>query len=179
LNLVVIGDLGDIISSFARSLYRCRPVSPMRAFGRVQDISAKKISRSVAPKSLVIHGWLAPLRFRNKPVLILQVSSPRGGRFGPVDGPDGDVDLRVDDARDAVIQELLYSQSVSKLGSSAARAALAEVSRPMASARSSSSMRSRFRSHTSISSIGSASETPAFIDPNAANKQGCDDIVSK
>ena len=75
LNLVVIGDPGDVISSFARSLYRYRPVSPMRAFGRVQDLSAKKISRWVAPKPLVIRGWLAPLRFRGEPVLILQVSS--------------------------------------------------------------------------------------------------------
>mgnify|MGYP001117032330 CR=1 FL=1 len=70
-HLVVIGDPGDIISSFARSLYRYGPVSPMRAFGRGQDISAKKISRWVAPKPLVIHGWLAPLRFRGEPVMIL------------------------------------------------------------------------------------------------------------
>lgn len=116
LNLVVIGDPGDVISSFVRSRYRYRPVPPMRAFGRVQDLSAKKISRWVAPKPLVIRGWLAPLRFRGAPVLILQVSAPRGGRFGPADAPTEDIDPRVDDARDAVIQELLYSQSVSKLG---------------------------------------------------------------
>lgn len=116
LNLVAIGDAGDVISSFVRSLYRYRPVSPMRVFGRVEDFSGRRISRWVAPKPLVIHGWLTPLRFRGEPVVILQVSTPRGGRFGPKDAPADDIDPRVDDARDAVIQQLLYSQSVSKLG---------------------------------------------------------------
>ena len=116
LNLVVIGDPGDVISSFAHSLYRYRPVSPMRAFGREQDLSGKRISRWVAPKSLVIRGWIAPLRFRGEPVLVLQASTSRGGRFAPADALADDIDPRVDDARDAVIQEMLYSQSVSKLG---------------------------------------------------------------
>ncbi len=116
LNLVVIGDPGDVISSFAHSLYRYRPVSPMRAFGREQDLSGKRISRWVAPKPLVIRGWIAPLRFRGEPVLVLQASTPRGGRFAPADALADDIDPRVDDARDAVIQEMLYSQSVSKLG---------------------------------------------------------------
>jgi hypothetical protein len=171
LNLVVIGDPGDVISSFVRSLYRYRPVSPMRAFGRVQDISAKKISRWVAPKPLVIHGWLAPLRFRGEPVLIVQVSAPRGGRFAPANASTET------STRMWMMPATLSSKSCSirspspSSASSVARRAPAEVSRPMASARSSSSIRSRFRSPMSISSTGSVSATPKCFDPKAANKR--------
>jgi hypothetical protein len=116
LNLIVIGRVGDVISTFSRSLYRYREMSPMYAFGRGQDFSGVKISRWVEPKPIVARGWLIPVRYRSLPIMVMQVSMPRGGRFEPADAAVDPMDLELDDARDSLVQALMYSQSVSRLG---------------------------------------------------------------
>ena len=116
LNLVVIGEIADIAPPFGRRQYRYRVVEPAYVFGRQQDFSAKKTSRWIAPQPHVIRAWLAPLRFRGQPITIMQVSMPSGGRFTATTESKQPIEPDLDIARNDVVQDLIYSQSLAKIG---------------------------------------------------------------
>lgn len=120
LNLVLIGNITDVAPAFGRRKYRYREADPQYALGRRQDLSVKKTSRWIAPKPHTIRAWLTPIRYQGVPVTVAQVSMPRGGRFAAsneasVALPSG-IDPDVDAARNGLVQDLIYSQSVAKIG---------------------------------------------------------------
>jgi hypothetical protein len=116
LNLVLIGDITDYGPAFLRRGYRYRTVDPDFALGRPQDLSASQTSRWVAPQAHIVRVWLTPLRYRNKPVWVGQISTPRGGRFADPAKTQPVIDPHTDDARNDVVQDLIYSQSLAKIG---------------------------------------------------------------
>ena len=116
LNWVVIGELDEWGPALGRRNYRYTSASPWYAFGREQDLSGHKISRWVAPQPHTLRAWLTPLRYRGKPVWVGQVSMRRGGRFAASEEGTGGIDPAVDEARNDVVQDLLYSQGVAKIG---------------------------------------------------------------
>ena len=81
----------------------------------MQDLSGHKISRWVAPQPHTLRLWLTPLRYQDKPVWVGQVSTVLGGRFAVGQGTRR-IEPDVDEARNDVVQDLLYSQAVSKIG---------------------------------------------------------------
>jgi len=116
LNWVMIGELDEWGPAVGRRNYRYTPLSPRYAFGRKQDLSGHKISRWVAPKPHTLRAWLTPLRYRGKPVWVGQVSMRRGGRFAASEEDASRLDPDVDEARNDVVQDFLYSQGVAKIG---------------------------------------------------------------
>jgi hypothetical protein len=96
---------------------RYAPISPLYAFGRVQDITFQK-SRNVINERNHMRFWLAPVRHRGQPVWIGQISRDVGvefaGQLWPltthVIGPD------VDDARYYLVEDLLYGGRVRRIG---------------------------------------------------------------
>jgi hypothetical protein len=118
LNIVLIGKIQDISPAFVRRNYRYRPVAPMYVFQRPQDVSISKRDRWVSPQPHVLRAWLTTIRFQNKPVWIGQVSTPLGGRFAhaTADGKDADIEPFVDEARNDLVQDIIYSQSLVKMG---------------------------------------------------------------
>jgi hypothetical protein len=114
LNLVLVGTLDECGPAFGRRKYRFTPASPWYAFGRTEDFSAHKISRWVPPQPHTLRVWLTPLRYQGRPVWTVQVSTRLGGRF-TAEGTQR-IEPDVDEARNDVVQDLLYSQAVSKLG---------------------------------------------------------------
>ena len=71
-------------SGLRRANYRYAPASPWHAFGRMQDLSARKISRWVAPQPHTVRLWLTPLRYQGKPIWAGQVSTVWAGALrGP------------------------------------------------------------------------------------------------
>jgi hypothetical protein len=118
LNLAFIGDLEALGPTFVRRGFRYKPVSAEYAFGRLQDFSGQKISRWIAPQPHTIRIWLAPLRYRGKPVWVGQVSTRLGGRFAaePGDGTAPVIEPNLDEARNDLIQDMFYAQSLVKIG---------------------------------------------------------------
>jgi len=116
LNLVLIGELDEIGPAFGRRLYRYSPVEPSFVFEREQDLSSRKFSRWIAPQPHTVKLWLTPLRFRDRPVWIGQVNTRLGGRFGGSAESANSIEPEVDQARNDLIQDLLYSQTVTKIG---------------------------------------------------------------
>jgi hypothetical protein len=60
--------------------------------------------------------WVAPLRYRGQPVFLAQVGRPVGGRLAGAEGDDRKVHPDVDEARNLLVQDLLYSGGLAKLG---------------------------------------------------------------
>ncbi len=118
LNVVIIGKIDYTGAAFVRRNYRMSPVSAQYLFGRPQDVSVAKFDRWAPAQPQVMRGWLTNIRFRGQPVWIGQVSMPFGGRFAEKSesGASLPIDPDVDEARNALVADMIYSQSLVKLG---------------------------------------------------------------
>jgi hypothetical protein len=139
-NLVVIGAFDALLSAFAArwdeteavtlatcwktsrafllgSPYRYSPVSPLYLFGRSQDVALQRSRRSINER-LHLRLWLAPLRFRGRPVWVGQVSRDIGVRFTARawNLTTHRIDPEVDEARDYVVEDLLEAGRVEAAG---------------------------------------------------------------
>jgi hypothetical protein len=141
LNLVLIGDGNDIIpalvrrnwhtteiiwskairrtinSFFGGERYRYSPISPLYVFGRKQDIAWQK-ARSTINERNHMRFWEAPIRFRGKRVFVGQISRDIGVKF-TLKSPTISthvIDPDVDGARRYFVEDLAYSQALSRLG---------------------------------------------------------------
>lgn len=118
LNVVLIGQLQEVGSAFLRRNFRFTPTDPQYLFLRPQDVSVSKRERWVAAQPHLLRLWLTTIRFRGKPVWVGQVSTPLGGRFARTtdDGAALPIDPNVDEARNDLVQDVIYSQYLAKIG---------------------------------------------------------------
>jgi hypothetical protein len=141
LNLVVIGDFNNITAAFARrgwlpaeetyatavwktiksfffgSRYRYSPVSPLYFEGRRQDFARQKPRHDIHERNH-LRLWYTPLRYQDKPVFIGQISRDIGVRFTSKAWPPvtHKIDPDIDEARGSVVEDLIYSQMLAKVG---------------------------------------------------------------
>lgn len=141
LNLIFIGNPDDLIPAFIRrgwrpsedtywssvwktigsflfgSRYEYSPVSPLYVFGRSQDIALQKARESVNRRNH-LRLWLTPLRYKGKAIWIGQISRDIGVRFTLKSGTGvtHKIDPDVDETRNAIAQDMLFSQGLEKLG---------------------------------------------------------------
>ena len=140
-NLVIIGDFKTITAAFARrgwlpaeetystavwktvksflfgSRYRYSPVSPLFYEGRRHDFARQKPRHNIHERNH-LRLWYSPLRFQGQPVFIGQVSRDIGVRFTSEAWPPvtHKIDPDIDEARYALIEDLIYSQMLAKVG---------------------------------------------------------------
>jgi hypothetical protein len=141
LNLVIIGDFIDVAATFSRrgwlpaeetyssaiwktvksfflgSRYRYSPVSSLYAYGRHQDFARQKPRHNIHERNH-LRLWYSPMRYGGKPVFIGQISRDIGVRFTTKTWPPvtHKIDPDIDEARHALIEDLLFSQTLSKIG---------------------------------------------------------------
>jgi hypothetical protein len=118
LNVVLVGNLEDAAPAFTRRRYRFAPADPRYFLQRPQDFSGRKREQWVAAQPHLFRAWLSTIRYRGKPVWVGQVSTPLGGRFARAteDGATPPIDPDVDEARNDLVQDLIYSQFLAKMG---------------------------------------------------------------
>jgi len=116
LNVVFVGDLETVMPAFGRRLYRLSDAEPLRLFGREHDLAGRKTSRWTPARPHVLTLWMTALSYRGQPVMVGTVAMPRGGRFATGAEGEFDLDPRTDTARDALVQDLVYSQSLARIG---------------------------------------------------------------
>jgi hypothetical protein len=140
-NLVVIGELDDLLAAFGRagwyeteqiytgsmlrtvrsflfgSTYRVSPVSDLFLFGRRQDVAFQKVRRTVDDRHH-FRLWLTWMRFQGKPVWVGQASRDIGVRFTTRTWnlTTHEIDPEVDDARDYVVGDVVQQESTSLVG---------------------------------------------------------------
>ena len=141
LNLVIIGDFLDVAATFSRRgwlpaeetystavwktiksflfgrRYRYSPVSSLYAFGRHQDLARQKPRHSIHERNH-LRLWYSPMRFKGKPVFVGQISRDIGVRFTTKTWPPvtHKIDPDIDEARHAIIEDLLFSQTLARVG---------------------------------------------------------------
>jgi LssY C-terminus len=139
LNLVIVGDRGSIRECLGawdeaesitlgtawktarafllESQYRYSPVSPLYLDGRQEDLALQR-ARMRLNQRLHLRLWTTSIRFEGQPVWIGQVSRDIGIRFTPKTWnlTTHQIDPDVDEARDYVLDNLLASGRVARLG---------------------------------------------------------------
>ena len=141
LNLVIIGDFIEVASTFSRrgwlpaeetystavwktiksflfgKRYRYSPVSSLYAYGRHQDFARQKPRHDIHERNH-LRLWYSPMRFEGKPVFVGQISRDIGVRFTTKTWPPvtHKIDPDIDEARHALIEDLLFSQKLAKVG---------------------------------------------------------------
>jgi hypothetical protein len=118
LNAVIVGKLSDIGAALVRRGYRRDPQpfdASQHVFGREPDVVLRKIAQTGAP-STWLRIWLAPIRFDGQQVFLVQVGRPVGGRFAPRGVADRVLHEDVDEARNLLVQDVMYSGGLDKLG---------------------------------------------------------------
>ncbi|MCB1723148.1 MAG: LssY C-terminal domain-containing protein [Gammaproteobacteria bacterium] len=141
LNLVLIGNAEDLFPAFVRrgwhaaektylgsikhtigsflfgQRYIYSPVSPLYVFGRAQDIAFQKARGTIHQRNH-LRLWLTPLRYGGKAVWIGQISRDIGVKF-TTKSPflvTHVIDPDVDEARNGLVQDLLFSHELAQVG---------------------------------------------------------------
>ena len=118
LNAVLIGRMADIGAATIRRDYR-RDVRPadqaQRVFAREPDIVGRKVAQA-GSSATWIRLWATPMLFDGKPVYVAQVGRPVGGRFASGDADSAVLHEDVDEARNFMVQDMMYSGGLEKLG---------------------------------------------------------------
>ena len=117
LNVVLVGDLEDIGAAFVRRGYRRDPAArgdPQSVFGRPPDLHLRKRAQAGASENW-LRIWRAPISYRGQFVFVAQAGRPVGGRYRPELAELDELHPDVDEARNALIHDLMYSGGLEKL----------------------------------------------------------------
>lgn len=141
LNLVIIGDSSELFPPFVRrgwhyaeesylgsiwktinsfifgKHYRYSPVSSLFFAGRKQDIALQKARGTIHQRNH-LRLWLTDFTYNGKEIWIGQISRDIGVRF-TLHTPTfttHKIDTDIDEARTAFIEDMLFSQGVTKMG---------------------------------------------------------------
>jgi hypothetical protein len=138
LNLVVIGHPRDIYYAFIRAgwdetetvhkgsawktmksfigggEYRYSPVSALYLFNRPQDVAFQKARSNIHERNH-LRLWMSSALYEGKPVWIGQISRDIGVRFTTKTITTHKIDPDVDETREYLLENLVYSQALQKL----------------------------------------------------------------
>jgi len=139
LNIVFVADIWDLYYAFLRAgwdetetiygaslfktaasaltggVYRYSPVSALYVFGRPQDAAFQRARSSINERNH-LRIWLTPLRFKDKPVWIGQISRDIGVHFTWRTITTHKIDPNVDETREFLLEDMAYAQALAKFG---------------------------------------------------------------
>lgn len=141
INIILVGSFQDVGAAFVRrnwhaseiiwskaiwrtvksfltnERYRYSPVSPLYVYGRQQDMAWQKARGNINRRNH-IRIWLSPFQYQGKSVFIGQVSRDIGVKFTLKSSTISThiIDPDVDEARRYFVEDMFYSQAVTKLG---------------------------------------------------------------
>ncbi|MGD8841639.1 MAG: LssY C-terminal domain-containing protein [Gammaproteobacteria bacterium] len=117
-NVVIVGEFADIVAALVRRGFRKLEMdvdAEQRLFGRAPDAVVRKSGQGGVPANW-LRLWVAPFRYRGQLVFLAQAGRPIGGRFQAARGGELRLHPNVDEARDILIQDMLYSGGLERLG---------------------------------------------------------------
>jgi hypothetical protein len=106
-----------INSAMSGERYPYAPISPLYLYDRPQDFALQKARDNIHQRNH-LRLWLSPMRYHGKDVWVGQISRDIGTRF-TIHSPyltTHKIDPDVDEARTALQEDMVYSQSLVKLG---------------------------------------------------------------
>lgn len=118
INIVLVGEFENLATAMIRRGLRSdrRPIDDMhRLFGRRADMVGRTSGQAGASPHW-IRLWVAPFRYLGQPVFVGQVGRPIGGRRAIAEQHELVLHQNVDEVRNFVIQDFMYSGGLAKLG---------------------------------------------------------------
>ncbi len=116
-NMVLVGEMTDIAAALIRRGFRSdvtQSDTAMQLFGRSPDYVLRKAGQGGTPANW-LRIWLAPISYQHQQVFLVQAGRPVGGRFVAAD-ETLQLHPHVDEARNLIIQDMLYSGGLAQLG---------------------------------------------------------------
>ena len=117
LNVILIGKFEDIVTALVRRGFRRdrRSYDDMQyVFGRRADVVARKPVHASSPANW-LRMWVAPFHYQGKAVFIVQAGRPLGWRLKETEEEKLVLNPYVDEVRNLLIQDMLYSSGLAKL----------------------------------------------------------------
>ena len=117
LNVILIGDLADIVTALVRRGFRLDALDfdkKQHLYGRSPDIVARKKGQAGVPTNWV-RMWVAPLRYQGQTVFVVQAGRRQGWRMEKVVEDDLILNPKVDEVRNLLIQDMAYSSGLRKI----------------------------------------------------------------
>ena len=109
------GSLWKTVKSFiSGNEYRYSPISALYVFNRPQDVAFQKARTNIHERNH-LRLWLSKVRYEGKPVWIGQISRDIGVRFTKKTITTHKIDPDVDETREYLLENLVYSQALKKL----------------------------------------------------------------
>ena len=97
------------------SEYRYSPISSLYVFNRPQDIAFQKARENIHERNH-LRLWMSPVIYQGYPVWIGQISRDIGVRFTKKTITTHKIDPNVDETREFLLEDLVYSQALKKVG---------------------------------------------------------------
>jgi len=116
-NLVLVGEIDDLGAAFVRRGYRALYIENddrQQLFERPPDIVVRKSGDGVTANWMRM--WASTLRYQDQPVVLAQTGRPIGGRFALASSNKPQLHPDIDESRDLLIQDLVYSGGLAQLG---------------------------------------------------------------
>jgi hypothetical protein len=117
LNVALVGNPDDIAAAVNRRGYRRGESGAdpsQRVFGRPADLTVRKQLNDRASENW-LRMWRAPLSYRGDMVFVAQAGRPIGGRFHGEGPPALTVHANVDEVRNQLIHDFMYSGGLERL----------------------------------------------------------------
>lgn len=117
INVILVGRLEDIVTALVRRGFRMNALAfdnAQRLFGRPPDIVGRKVGQSHAPANW-LRLWIAPMRYQGQTVFMVQAGRPLGWRLDITENTTHILNPNVDEVRNLLIQDMLYSNGLQKL----------------------------------------------------------------
>ena len=117
INVILVGSLDDVSAAVVRRGFRGKVLdydNDQRLFGRPPDVVVRKSGSGGMPANW-IRVWLAPFRYKGQAVFLTQVGRPIGGRFMQSEEAKPMLHPNVDEVRNTLIGDMMYSGGLGKL----------------------------------------------------------------
>jgi hypothetical protein len=117
LNVILVGKFDDIATALVRRGFRMDVLdfdNAQRLFGRPPDIVARKAGQAGVPANW-LRMWVGPLRYRDQTVVLVQAGRPQGWRYTVREDEELKLNPNVDEVRNLLIQDMLYSSGLDKI----------------------------------------------------------------
>ena len=93
--------------------YRYSPVSALYVFDRPQDVAFQRARSNINERNH-LRLWMSSMRYEGKPVWLGQISRDIGVRFTKKTITTHKIDPDVDETREFLLENLIYSQALQK-----------------------------------------------------------------
>lgn len=117
LNVILIGDIADVVSALVRRGYRLDALDfdkKQQLYDRPPDVVVRKRGQAGASANW-LRAWVAPFSYQGQTVSLVQAGRRQGWRMEKVEEDDLILNPKVDEVRNLLIHDMAYSSGMKSI----------------------------------------------------------------